>query len=779
MVKRNFSIREYGFKTNPFSKDRVDPDTFNQEKFDKLIYKSPEIMRILQNEENFQLITGFPGTGKTITFLYLQNQVNLEFNGILAVYLGDVSLLLASKDLLDESKHMSDISNNIICRIWATFIQVLQDHEEKDILKKIKHSKFWNKFKKGITAFLSISVRSALKNKLEIDIEDSAKISIPDTSLRDIIETVKEIKDISQSKVKKIYLLFDELGEYTKKFNKKVAESGLKAKTPYFYQYLSQLKDQEGILIKVAGYPDAVKYFSGVGLEHSHMHWESLDPRFFKKAEFNQKMEEFFQLTTNMFLKRVDHFHLNPEISDKKEKLIFSITAGIGYMMFKDNTAIRRICSFSNFNPRLALNIASEAFMKACSIERNDFEFNSKDREDYKSLKGVILPYHLIREAIINKSRELRVEEILSKFLFGNKFFNKLAESGGNFFTLPHIASIKEENENNARDFTEFFESLKKTRLVLQYPSRIKIKNEQRNLYAIDMEFYYYWFRTFTSRPELADYKKYKGFDNFYKKCVEKPSHKDIPQHYVIKDFTTEEIQDFFIMGDKMDNLHSKIERLEQEKSRIEKKLSSFVTDEEEEILLSKQQEIRRKQRKLNGELMKLQNEETYVNNEQPDVSTNLYGETPKEKFASIDSSKESKNVISFFIEEGFPKFIEEMGIILYPIISSLTKDNVVPEFSVVKSYIKVFNTRDNNWYLLIRKTKKALNLYIFTPDQEEHDIFNIFPQLQSNDIEWKWSYSYGKELLWIKLKESKELKSYSKEFHDILLCSFNGEWKY
>ncbi len=781
MPSRQFTIREYGFKINPFSKDRIDPDTFRDENFDKLMCENTEIKRILNNEENFQLITGFPGTGKSITLLTLQHKINSRFDGKFAIYLGDVSLLLASKDLLDENKHMSDISNNIICKIWATYIQVLEEQNRNDLIKKLKHARFWARFKNGVAVFLSNTLRFSIKKKLGIDLSQPSKIDNSDTSLLDIIEAVREIKELSQNSIKKIFLLFDELGEYTKKFNLRLKETDSNTRIPYFYEYLVQLKDQEGIIIKVAGYPDAVKYFSDAGLEDQHMHWESLDPRFSKKSEFDRKMTEFFQLTTAMFLKRVTYYHIDEDPQNKKGEYYFNLIAGGGYMMFKDATVIQRICTFSNFNPRLALNIASEAFMIACTNERNDFAFNSKDLQDYTSLKGEILPYDYIKQAVSTdtNSRALAADNVLKKYKFGHKFFNKLAEKGANYFTLPHIETSVKENADLIEHFNKFFESLKKKRLILQYPTFIRIGSESRDILAIDMSFFYHWISTFISTPDLNKYKSYLGFNKLYKNFIELKSQYKIPEYFIRYDFNEQDLLDLFIIGEEMQDIESRLVELEEEKNKIDQKLiNEELSENQEGVLEGRLREIRNEIKQVSLKLKKIQKGEEYIDEKISEPESNLYGQMLEEEEAIFQSDDEVERYMKFF--EGYPNKVEEMGKILYEYLKSLKKDDITPEFSIVKSYIKIFDVRDNCWAIILNKLMSGINIHFFTPDNDERQLYNVFPHLQSDEIDWEWSYTYNESgMLWIKIRSIDQIKDHPEEFKKLIYCSFQQNWTY
>ena len=78
MEINKFTLHHFGLKTYPFDIDRITPSTLDQINLQQEMYFTPEVSDIFKNKEEFQLITGLPGTGKSMTFFALEQRYDVE-----------------------------------------------------------------------------------------------------------------------------------------------------------------------------------------------------------------------------------------------------------------------------------------------------------------------------------------------------------------------------------------------------------------------------------------------------------------------------------------------------------------------------------------------------------------------------------------------------------------------------------------------------------------------------------------------------------------------------
>ncbi len=773
------SPKKFGFKMNPFAMDRIDQDSFKEEKFDEIFWQTTEISNILSNTQNFQLVTGFPGTGKTVTLLYLRKMINDEFDGTLAVYFGDVSLILVSGDILDEKVHIRDISLNIVSKLWAEYISVIYERDEKELIDEFRHSEKWKKVKTWISKILSSSLKAILASKFGISFEDGDDSSHKEKplSLNDVLEAVESIKSVSKGRIKKLVFLFDELGEYTKNFFNALSKKGeYNSKIiPYFYTYLKKLKDQKGILIKVAGYADAYQLFIDAGVEDSHLHWESLDPQFKTPNEYYDKLNDFGTLVRNMFLKRMEHFSI---ISPPLWELESSETK-----IFEDKTAVERISAFSNFNPRTALNLAENAFNAAIQdVKRGDLNFTTFKLEPEETWKGTLVKYDYIRDAIdyLGKKRSETAGLVLEKYLFGNKFFDRIVERGANYLIIPDILlSINETNAKNTRqcDFIEFFDYLKKTRIVLQYPNIVRNEDLLGRIFGISTCFIYNWLSKYRNTPDIKQLKIYnRKFENLYHKFIRLTAHKEIPEYFEVYPFNQDDVNALFVINDVMGELDEQIKILEKKKQGIDKKLmeDEALTEDEKVGLEMQLRGIREELRKLQKQLEAKQKGVEYVNPSTKDETINEFGQSETEEKLKVELSDEYGKFLTFF--NAYPSLVQELAGTTYKIIKELDVDfGIKTQIDLSQSYVKILD-EFGRWWILIKKIKSGINIFIDPPNQLESKIYNCFPQLRS-ELDWQWSQNYPQNTIWIKLRSIKELTNYFKEWKNLFKSAFQRKW--
>ncbi len=798
MESNKFTLHHFGLKNYPFDIDRITPSTLDQIDLQQEMYFTPEVSDIFKNKEEFQLITGLPGTGKSMTFFALEQyyDVELKEKKILSVYIPNVSNLLVGIDYLDESLHSRDTMKNLINHVWKKFFELTYqkintDNVFNQILKNIKKYKKRDQFKRwlhGISKIANSILRSFFKNKLDIDFDEiDLAEKIPPLTLKDLLDSINAIAELSENLIKKVFFLIDELGEYTRRFKGELKDKNMNEEViPYFYKFLDKLRGHKNILVKVAGYPETIDIFLNMGWQEDHLHLISLDPTFSNETQYKNALEDFYTLVMNMFLKRSYRRLIDPN-SD------WRFIGEKGLTLFRSKSDIERLCAFCNFNPRYALKIANFALQYALDKEKKEFSTNYRKTitltDPTNELEPVSTPINSyvikylndITNAIMKNAndRNKTGNKIEEKYLIFNDFLETLLINGANHFTFP----MMDQNDPKYQSFKSLINDLKKTRLITETQGRVLVGNQYRPLYAINTLYLYSRLNSYTYLKgvneslslELSNRNpKFKKIFNTY---IIKKSHAEVPYYFQIYDIPKQDILSNF-----------KLEPTEVELKNKINNLRNLLDDEDNEEKIDKLENLIRKHRKELVRLRKLRKEEfkkvqiASEVKEEIEIETNEYGETEIEEELEIETNQflmeqtqipikeksHAKEIASYF-KDSSPNIIEVADNIYKLILSEFSKERDFDK-KLLKSYI-AFKKKNLN-FMRIQKLIYSINVFFWLSFSSNRRLYNIFPELRDEEIFWQWN-SAGE--FWIKLETPDQIKKYKKSMKKMMRESYNS----
>jgi energy-coupling factor transporter ATP-binding protein EcfA2 len=808
---REYSAQDFGFKMPPFDFDKLDdPIEFETNQLYDVVYQSQEISQILHSQDwQFNLICGYPGTGKSTILLTFQHIINHEFlkNGFLAVYYHIVSSLLVPDDVLDEKKHLMQLYRNLIGEIWDTLFILLEKtyskhkdngegkaaDEIKKIIGKIERHNNWNKVKSFVK---KISVKLEIFDKVRVGIGGESNQKDIDCSIDDVVNSIDAIKEITDNKVKKVFILFDDLGEYNKRFFDLVRErKGAGIKVPYVYEFLYVLFNKHCVNIKVASYPEDFPLFLNQNFEPQHIHPIHLDPDFSDEKGYKETIEKFIPLMSNMFLKRIDKF--SDKKSDNDEPLCgyYSYESGQNLLMFENEEIIKKIAGFSNFNPRIALRIAKNAFICAVGTPRTDFVSVKKPQTEIflgkNQLRGIILNYNKGNKEIntaIDSIATQRYQDV--KTVFNNNpeglkivesFIELLLNNGANYFTVPSISSKDTDSNEFFKLFLDVFRLLeKRCRVLLRYRGMRGAFSEARSVYGLDSLLLYHYLSKTQNRDDLKSLSL--ELTLMLKQFTERPYN-----YFKVYDLSYRDIQDLFTTKDDQKTFLKQREDLEKERNEINIKLDdSRISSAEEMKLNSRLGEIRKKLREITTKMELIT---------QPLLSTavpngiqgdpNEYGETSQgERIGAAQLynlgaspqisetsderiSKYETNFMKFF--KNYPTNTKEIASSLFGMLkTTLLKSSEITMYPT-GSYIRIL--KQQNWIITIAGIQSGINVFLDLNFYNNQQLFSKYDEFQKIDIEWTWSSQFKSSgCLWMKLRSVEKFTKNNRSIKSIFL---------
>lgn len=769
MRKIKCSLELFGLKKTPFDDDRVNANIFEDEGFYDMFYQSPTSSEIISKRDSLQLITGYPGTGKSMALLYVHSKINDDpKDRTLSVYMNNkIVSLVNPEDFMDSQKHLQNTANNIVSKIWVSYMDYLRKHNKEEILKKVRNSGILKKFLGGIYSLAATGLRVLLtkygfkkpKNFNENDV---------DTSLDDVLNTIKSIQTLSSNFVSQILLIFDDMGEYIKTF--RLYSNNPKDK-PYLVNYIAQLRDADGLLLKIAVYPENYQDFINSGIEDQHLHLVRFDPQFKTARDYQSKIDEFYTLTMNMYLKRYvnyqDKKYTEYGFVDKKLKL------------FSNSQVIHRICAFSNFNPRTALKIASYAF-RLPLIKEVEYEYEENDDKRIV-LRGSIITQDRILNSLIKSAgdRYGTFSNTLQKFAFGNNFINILGKIGCNYFTLPYLPN--DSDEQVILNFIQFFEEMKRNRAIFRYPQIQTSGSDWRQLYGVSTLLLYYWYRGFREKggDDLNKMKEIQGFAKLYDIMAgsKYQSNKGLFDYFKRYDFTIQEVYSSFRINKELNDLGTQLDNLINESKKIDNKLQDPNLEEsKEDELGQKSIEIKREIRRFKKLIKDQRSKQKFVDEKKENLTLDEYGETEKEDLTDpsgkLGFKVNSIEFIKFF--KGYSKTAQNCAKKFMKILETIKKEITI---AYLRTYIRIYNSSKTS-IILIKSLKSGINIYIKTPSRDLNKIYNSFPSLENGEPPWQWSTSYGSSyLLWIKIRNEDMLDTYKKSFLKLINMCIDESW--
>ncbi len=798
MEINKFTLYHFGLKRYPFEIDRITPSTLDQTDLQQEMYFTPEVSDIFKNKEEFQLITGFPGTGKSMTFFALEQEYdkNLKEENILSVYIPNVSNLLVGIDYLDEKLHSKDTMKNLINHVWKKFFELTFRKKDSDnifhqILRNIKKYKKRGKFKRwlhGLSNIANSLLRSFFKNKIEIDFDEiDLEEKIPPLTLKDLLDSINTITELSENLIRKVFFLIDEVGEYTRRFKNELKDKNMNEETiPFFFKFLDKLRGHSTILVKVAGYPETIDIFLNMGWQEDHLHLISLDPTFSNETLYKKALDEFFTLVLNMFLKRSYRRLIDPN-SD------WRLIGEKGLTLFRSKSDLERLCAFCNFNPRYALKLANFALQYALDKEKKDFSTNYRKpiilTDPTNELEPVSTPINSyvikylsdVSNAItkIANDRNKTGNKIEEKHPMFNNFIELLLINGANHLTYP----VMDQNEPKYQSFKSLIYDLKKTRFITETQGKVLVGNQYRSLYAINTLYLYSRLNSYTYvkgvneslSSELSI--KYPKFRKIFNTFITKKSHADVPDYFQIYDILKQDILTDFKLEPTEMKLKYKIQNLrnrlddEDNEEKMEKLEKLIKTTRRELVLLRKSRKEELREVQIADEV-----------GDEIEIETNEYGETEIEDEIEIEVDRaltEKNNIpvkkishaneIASYFKDSAPKIIKVATNIYNLILSEFSKDKDFKS-KLFKSYI-AFKKKNLN-FMRIQKLIYSINVFFWLSFSSNRKLYSIFPELRDEKIFWQWN-SAGE--FWIKLETPVQFKKYKKSLKKMMRESYNS----
>jgi len=811
MIKKNWTDSNLGFHFGPFEIDRVNLENFEEEKIYEMLYVSQRISEILSNRDQFQIIIGYPGTGKTLVLLSLRKDVNegfLEDNTKeMAVYIDLVEDLTNIKDWGNEKEHKQLFNRKIITEITKTFLLLLQNKIEKfksennkakikeikSILTKFQGHPTWNKIKKIMKLILKTTTVNAFK-KMNIDL-DSSSIDNPESAgTKDISELIESIVESSDHKINKIILLFDEIGEYTKNWYTRQKKEINSSEFPPIFDILFAIKNKSNVKSKVSCYVENYEMFLNYGFEHSHLHPTFLDPDLKSDEDFKNEMEDYAALLKNMTLKRIEKLSL-PEFIENDIpyiKLVSDTPDNPKYALIEEEKYLDAVAFISNFNPRISLEFLKRAWDLAKSRENSVISFP----KDASRPEGYVIAYNTgnknLKKAlgIVSDGRERGLRALIDSSPIAEKFFMYLLLNGANYFTVPKKSALSEDTSPIYKDFKELVEKfIYPRRVFLSYQTTINYQNELRALYGIESRFLLSVISKFKDREELKQSADFQRLKNNYTQYYHRLKHYFHTYHV-----TLEDIESGFQLHSEIATIKSQINELNKELKEISFKLNSpTITDEEEIKWMDRERDLRRQIRALNAkkEEIKVESEkqeelmrneydakeyiDTYGKSEIGEmyIEDKIYEETKEiltEEETGI-SEEDKTEELSYKLKGIKDKYLfqykssnERVKNIAEALFEALVKTGFIKrknQFNFTSSYIKIAPPNKKSWYwrIIFSKTRTQLNLFL---DSKEFDELQVYTN-------WDMSHYAGNYLCKLVFYNIKDYQKFHPYFLTIL----------